>query len=334
MKRRWRQSTLMLFVPVTVVAYATMPSLAVYLACAIDPAAIRQNCPQWSVNCEWPVQICFDEFGQATCGFAPLDSRTEYFYRGDPCQLDRDGVPGGSDGDPCTRDSCNFTARRCDHIPINGCFPPTSTPTPTPTRTPKPGAPRPTATQVAECTYDAWAQQWCPDSTCDMPTNAKCTWNGGPQEGVPCGVIDQTTIGTCCGTECKPISCTQVYDTEISSNPCASTHVDDDGNCALYLDTTCVRCLDGSDCPTGQRCDRSGGTFFGRCVAPTPTPAPCSCDCNGDGRVTVNELILFVNMALQQSAPDACRGVDRNHDGKVTVNELIFAVTEALSGCS
>lgn len=66
---------------------------------------------------------------------------------------------------------------------------------------------------------------------------------------------------------------------------------------------------------------------------PTPTPqaTPCDGDCNGDGSVTVNELIVCVNMALGTS--DACHACDANGDGAVTINEIIAAVNNALNGC-
>jgi len=72
-------------------------------------------------------------------------------------------------------------------------------------------------------------------------------------------------------------------------------------------------------------------------VAPTPTPtptvAPCAGDCNGDGHVTVNELILGVNIALGSQPVSVCTAIDTNGDGMVSINELIAAVTKALNGC-
>jgi hypothetical protein len=71
---------------------------------------------------------------------------------------------------------------------------------------------------------------------------------------------------------------------------------------------------------------------------PTPTPtqasARCAGDCGGDGTVTVNELIVGVNIALGNAALAACPVFDRNGDDLVAVNELIAAVNAALQGCS
>lgn len=70
----------------------------------------------------------------------------------------------------------------------------------------------------------------------------------------------------------------------------------------------------------------------------TPSRVPtdarsCPGDCGGDGRVSINDLILSVTIALGTEAPQACPSVDRNADGAVAVNELIAAVNAALEGC-
>jgi hypothetical protein len=63
-----------------------------------------------------------------------------------------------------------------------------------------------------------------------------------------------------------------------------------------------------------------------------PTPQACTGDCNDDVTVTINELVVCVNMALGSS--DACHACDANGDGAVTINEIIAAVSAALSGCT
>jgi len=59
----------------------------------------------------------------------------------------------------------------------------------------------------------------------------------------------------------------------------------------------------------------------------------CVGDCNGDGEVTINELIVGVNIALGNAAVDDCPSFDTNGDGEVTINELIAGVNNALQGC-
>lgn len=66
---------------------------------------------------------------------------------------------------------------------------------------------------------------------------------------------------------------------------------------------------------------------------PTATPAQCTGDCNGDRQVSINELILGVNIALDNVLLNACPAFDTSHDGVVGINELIEAVNAALAGC-
>lgn len=67
---------------------------------------------------------------------------------------------------------------------------------------------------------------------------------------------------------------------------------------------------------------------------PTPTVPPCDGDCNGDGLVTVNELLLGVNLLLGSSGALAqCPASDASRDGTVTVDDVVSAVVAALEGC-
>jgi YHYH protein len=63
------------------------------------------------------------------------------------------------------------------------------------------------------------------------------------------------------------------------------------------------------------------------------TPA-CPGDCQGDGRVSADELVKGVRIALGQEAVGSCRELDADGSGEVTVDELTFAVLSALRGCS
>lgn len=68
---------------------------------------------------------------------------------------------------------------------------------------------------------------------------------------------------------------------------------------------------------------------------PTATPAPpvCTADCNGDGRITINEIVLAVNIALDRADLSACPAADGDGDGRVSINDLVRAVTGSLDGC-
>jgi len=59
----------------------------------------------------------------------------------------------------------------------------------------------------------------------------------------------------------------------------------------------------------------------------------CTGDCDGDGTVTVNELLVGVNIALGNAMTSACPSFDSNGDGDVTIDELLAAVNNALGSC-
>ncbi len=59
----------------------------------------------------------------------------------------------------------------------------------------------------------------------------------------------------------------------------------------------------------------------------------CRGDCDGDGRVTVAEVLLGINVALGRQSTGACPMADPDQDGTVSIDELIVAVEDLLSGC-
>jgi len=67
--------------------------------------------------------------------------------------------------------------------------------------------------------------------------------------------------------------------------------------------------------------------------AATLTSSGCVGDCNGDGAVTVDELLVGVNIALGESLA-TCPAFDSTAGGELTVEVLIVAVNNALSGCA
>ena len=48
--------------------------------------------------------------------------------------------------------------------------------------------------------------------------------------------------------------------------------------------------------------------------------------------MTVDELVLGVNIALGNKPADVCTNFDRNGDGRLTVDELVSAVRSAVGG--
>jgi hypothetical protein len=70
------------------------------------------------------------------------------------------------------------------------------------------------------------------------------------------------------------------------------------------------------------------------CVVPAPAQTPaCVGDCDDDGTVTVDEVILMVNIALGEASIDECPAGDGNDDGRITIDDLVTAVNNALNGC-
>jgi hypothetical protein len=59
----------------------------------------------------------------------------------------------------------------------------------------------------------------------------------------------------------------------------------------------------------------------------------CAGDCNQSGNVSVDELVLGVNIALDRAALAACPVLDQNSSGRVEINELVSAVNSAVNGC-
>jgi len=59
----------------------------------------------------------------------------------------------------------------------------------------------------------------------------------------------------------------------------------------------------------------------------------CAGDCNHDERVTIDELVSGVNVALGTLPIDRCPAVDVDGDEQVTVAELIAVVSASLTGC-
>ncbi len=60
---------------------------------------------------------------------------------------------------------------------------------------------------------------------------------------------------------------------------------------------------------------------------------PCVGDCSGNGVVSVNELVMMVNIALGAEEMSSCAGADTNADGSISIDELVRATGAALEGC-
>jgi hypothetical protein len=82
-----------------------------------------------------------------------------------------------------------------------------------------------------------------------------------------------------------------------------------------------------------RRARRTGAAVVGLVIAlVAPLRGACTGDCDGDGTVTIAELVILVDLALDGSVAQ-CPAGDLNDDGAITIEELIAAVTSALQGC-
>jgi len=68
-------------------------------------------------------------------------------------------------------------------------------------------------------------------------------------------------------------------------------------------------------------------------LAPGGALGQCYGDCNGNGVVTVDEILIGVNIALGNTRIDDCLPGNVNSDGQITVDEILAAVNNALNGC-
>ncbi len=73
---------------------------------------------------------------------------------------------------------------------------------------------------------------------------------------------------------------------------------------------------------------------IGNLYAGPPVQAPvCVGDCNSSNEVTVDELLIMVNIALENLTVSSCSVGDASGDGQITIDEILTAVNNALTGC-
>jgi len=53
-----------------------------------------------------------------------------------------------------------------------------------------------------------------------------------------------------------------------------------------------------------------------------------------DGAVTIDDLLIMVNVALDTADVATCASGDANRDQQITVDEIIAAVNNALGSCT
>lgn len=69
-------------------------------------------------------------------------------------------------------------------------------------------------------------------------------------------------------------------------------------------------------------------------LTPTSSSVPCAGDCDNSRTVSINELVLGVNIALDREPVTSCDRLDRDASGHITIDELVASVNNALRNCS
>lgn len=107
-----------------------------------------------------------------------------------------------------------------------------------------------------------------------------------------------------------------------------------EGDCRPQL-APGAACLRDSDCRNNGTCSPAPTAGDLVCVEAVATPRPSGCfgDCGGDGRVTVDEVLVLIEIALGTRDVTACSSGDIDGDGQVSVDEVLSAVGLALVGC-
>lgn len=59
----------------------------------------------------------------------------------------------------------------------------------------------------------------------------------------------------------------------------------------------------------------------------------CAGNCDGDDAVTVDEIILLLNITHDRRDITACRSADSDGNGDTSAGAIIAAVNRALRGC-
>jgi subtilisin-like proprotein convertase family protein len=170
--------------------------------------------------------------------------------------------------------------------------------------------------------------QFCNTGTCSGPSA-----NGTPCRSPEQCLSNNCVDGVCCDVmTCPPGELCDIPGQEgmcagpaALGNPCV-----DPAQCLSAICTDGV-CCDVAVCPVGEACNVPGSE--GHCA---PACLDCVGDCNCDGEVTVDELIIMVNIALEGSSTSStarCLAGDPSGNGRITIEEIIAAVNNALFEC-
>jgi len=99
------------------------------------------------------------------------------------------------------------------------------------------------------------------------------------------------------------------------------------------LALTDVHVARGSDARAAGPSATPTATPLDETVTGEPSGRACAGDCSGNGRVSIDELVTGVAIALGRRSIAECRALDSNGDGHISVGELVAGVSRLLLGC-
>ncbi|MCK6554690.1 DUF4215 domain-containing protein [Candidatus Binatia bacterium] len=157
---------------------------------------------------------------------------------------------------------------------------------------------------------------------CDVNCTMSFCGNGvvGPPEECDDGNVSGND---CCSATCRAVAAgTTCADWDVCDGPGTCNA---QGECIPETGTP-LDCDDGNP-ETLDYCDPVDGCHHLR-------PGLCVGDCNGGRTVTVDELVIMVNIALGLASVESCGDGDADGDGAITIDEIVAAVRDALEGCA
>lgn len=326
----------------------TLSGQCLFSVCLTDP---RQGCPTTD-PCR--LELCNPLTGQCEdAGFSPCGQcstcRPLPSSRGfEPPPFECVPADEGAvcdDENECTGDGiCEFGS--CYPGPPIGETPvetpePTSTPVPTePPPTSSPTSPAATSTSTPPIVMPTST----PSHTATMPVTPEPTSTPMPTEPVPTST--PTTIAARLAAAIDAVADMIPLDDITGFPPTGTVRIGDE----LIRYSSIVTNGTVSVTARAPRGAASGGTLVvqergaggttpqahaaGELVVLVPAEPTCVGDCGNDGEVTVDELIVGVNIALGETPVDACPAFDSDGSGDVTVDEILTAVNNALDGCA
>ena len=194
------------------------------------------------------------------------------------------------------------------------------------------------------CCTGSWDQQCVDESLAECSASCLCDGADCCSPHDPLGCDDRPCQECVCGLD--PLCCTDIWDetcaqeaAEDCANRCDCAPVSNccdpgrtDAGCDDSICEDCVCGIDDACCSAvwDTTCTEEASL---ECAVRCTCVDVCSGDCGIDGTVTIDDLVLAVDVALGGD-PASCEAADRNFDGEVSVDELIQAVNAALSNCS